>query len=803
MDIKEAVSKIGWGKTVLFTGAGFSLGANSANGPFKTAGQIAKDLYNVCNVSEDYQDKSINRAAQWFQQKHSDNELILYLQNEFVVSSISDEQRFIGSLNWKRCYTINYDEILEKSYAENGRPLHPTTPSMSVKDCKISTSCLHINGAISRLNKDTIHSEFKLTNESYAIDYVKNTGWWEVLEDDIITCDSLIFVGCSLQSDMDLIRLINQVQYIKDKVFFIVAPGEPDINIMELERIGTALKIGVSGFVKLIQSVEPILPPSITTYSYFKKPRICKIKPNQKSIDFSNLVLKGNVNNEILQFSITNPEYYPYYVKRDAIGYVITKITEGHKNFIINADIGNGKTMFLQGLSYILYQQGYNIFLLENNAISSMSEAIDICNNAEGKIVFIVENYTDKIDLLAKAKQVNSEVIVVISERTSIYESNYLLLEKISNEPFINVNIDSLTDGEIAQLVKIIDANGLWRDKASWSFEKKCNQIIRQNKRHFGQVLLSLYNAEHITQEYAIIISAIKYRQDYYKALMYILIGNVLDFKLSVTDVINNLGLDALNSQIFQNNQYLREILDFTSNEISFKSSIFAQYILQNIINPNDVILCLVDIFKELHAKRELPKIKIQLKALVRYNNISKLISKQKGFNNSTYSFYERIGHYEYTRKNPLYWLQFAIARLADKDYNNAKYCFENAYAFSEETNFDTYQIDNHYARFLLEDAVTNGLSHNYMAVFKDAREKLMTKRRGDEYKYYNFRVAHLYLDYYNAFRSNLSPAEIGEFIRACIEMREGVINYINTPNVSNKKLVQETLDNLNKIINC
>lgn len=187
----------------------------------------------------------------------------------------------------------------------------------------------------------------------------------------------------------------------------------------------------------------------------------------------------------------------------------------------------------------------------------------------------------------------------------------------------------------------------------------------------------------------------------------------------------------------------------------------------------------------------------------MRYNNISKLISKQKGFNNSTYSFYERIGHYEYTRKNPLYWLQFAIARLADKDYNNAKYCFENAYAFSEETNFDTYQIDNHYARFLLEDAVTNGLSHNYMAVFKDAHEKLMTKRRGDEYKYYNFRVAHLYLDYYNAFRSNLSPAEIGEFIRACIEMREGVINYINTPNVSNKKLVQETLDNLNKIINC
>lgn len=183
MDIKEAVSKIGWGKTVLFTGAGFSLGANSANGPFKTAGQIAKDLYNVCNVSEDYQDKSINRAAQWFQKKHSDNELISYLQNEFVVSSISDEQRFIGSLNWKRCYTINYDEILEKSYAENRRPLHPTTPSMSVKDSNISTSCLHINGAISRLNKDTIHSEFKLTNESYAVNYVKNTGWWEVYLD--------------------------------------------------------------------------------------------------------------------------------------------------------------------------------------------------------------------------------------------------------------------------------------------------------------------------------------------------------------------------------------------------------------------------------------------------------------------------------------------------------------------------------------------------------------------------------------------------------------------------------------------
>ena len=92
-------------------------------------------------------------------------------------------------------------------------------------------------------------------------------------------CDAIFFVGCSLQSDTDLIHLLDRTKNIKEKTFFIVGPDENDIDLMQLEDLGTPLKLGTEGFVRELQNV-PIINVDIPyTFHHFVTPRITNQKP--------------------------------------------------------------------------------------------------------------------------------------------------------------------------------------------------------------------------------------------------------------------------------------------------------------------------------------------------------------------------------------------------------------------------------------------------------------------------------------------------------------------------------------------
>ncbi len=802
MDFNEAISKINWGRSLLFTGAGFSKGANNLKGEFRTAYEIANDLYSECNVETIHRDGNLQKAAQWYIRNKGVDSMIEYFNEEFTVRSISPEQIEIGKLNWKRCYTINYDNIIEQAYYTNGRLITTVTPSDNSQNYKKSDVCLHINGAISKINRDNINTDIKLTSKSYANDYVKNTGWWQMIEDDFIVCDAIFFIGCSLDHDLDLIRLLNHTNNIKSKTFFIVGPDEHEMNIIELEEFGMPMRIGLKGFIDAVKTIPQTPVPALTTYKYFISPKHLNAKPKWQLNDFTNLLIKGNINENVLYYSIKEPSYYPYFLYRHRIDFVVDSIATGHKYFVVNSDLGNGKTMFMRGLSCVLQNKGYNVFWLERNLETATDEFIRICENEHGNIAIFIESYVNNLSLLKRLKYINNaDIVLVVSERTNIYESSFTSLEDISDDYFININIDELDNNEVDKLIELVEKNGLWRTWANKTINEKQKYIIEKCKRHIGQFILLLYQAKHIESEYQSIIDTIKNKQEYYQALIYILFGNILDFKLSYTDIVNDLDIDILSTPNFSHNIHLRELIDFENNRIVFKSSLLAQYITRNMLRPDDVVSALIVIFKQLHKKRDITRIKQYLKALTRYNNLDKLLNKTTGFNRAIFTFYENIVDCEYNRNNPLFWLQYAIARLADADYANSEYCFENAYAFAKLQAFDTYQIDNHYARYLLENAIYRGSQENSMRVFQEAHRKLMTRRRGDEYKYYNYRVANNYLPFYERFYEGFSDNEKREFIRACFEMQNEIKRYLERKDASNKNLVEQTYHSLQQIL--
>ena len=83
------------------------------------------------------------------------------------------------------------------------------------------------------------------------------------------------------------------------------------------------------------------------------------------------------------------------------------------------------------------------------------------------------------------------------------------------------------------------------------------------------------------------------------------------------------------------------------------------------------------------------------------FTNIQQALNKEdSNYKYNILRYYENIKSLPSCDRNPHFWLQYAIVKLSEHDYEQAKIYFNAAYSFAKRIdNFDTYQIDNHYAR--------------------------------------------------------------------------------------------------------
>lgn len=805
MTYKEAISLINSGRCLLFTGAGFSIGATNHKGDMRLAWQVANEMYELCGVSEMEKDGILMSAADWFLKTKGIDQTIDYLNQEFNVEHVKDYHIALGGVNWKRCYTINYDNTIEKAYLQNGRTILPVTPSSNYDDYAKSSVCIHLNGSISNLNRQTINNEFKLTSISYAVDSITRTNWWSLFKSDLIVCDALFFVGCSLKWDIDVVRLINRLPDIKRRTFFIVSPDESDRNIALLQQYGTPIKIGTIGFANDIKAApQTTSSTAIKNFKFFGVPNIRSTEPDRDFKHFVQLITEGQINDHLLDYSLLRPDYFPYVLYRDRVDTIKNKIQSGVKNFIVFSDLGNGKTIFLKSLSMKLQREGYHVFYLEKDLPGAIDEIEYISNTYGDNTIFIIENYGDHIDLLENFSLFrNTEHILILSERRTQYEVTQFLLKNISQDHFYEIALDELSDNEIDSLVTLVDKNYLWKEKSNLTFEEKANFIKVRCKRRLSQFILRLIRSNSdLKKRYIKVIDSIKSKQEFYLALLYIIINEIFGFDLQVSDIISDLDYDSLHTSDFNKNPSLNELVDFKENIITFKSSIFASYILREVLLDEDIKDSMVELFLILHEKRDQKRIRKQLKAMTKHSNLMKIFSERKNEDKGLLYFMRQIVDLEFNHTSPLFWLQYAIARLFDHDYKNAEICFANAYTYAQETpNYDTYQIDNHYARFLIEARIADYLQDEPLTLFLNAHNKLMVVKKGEEQRWYSFKVAENYIPFYKKFCNTFSSYEYKMFTDCCLAMIEKMEKFIRQDNAPEKDRVCRTIKELSYIV--
>lgn len=807
MDLNEAINLIYAGNCVLFLGAGYSLEAKNVKGKgIPLAGELAGLLDK--DSGED-SDGDLSLSAQSYIESQGEYQLVEYLKDTFTAVEVKHTQEIFGKYSWKRVYTTNYDNVYEFSVTKNKKRTTPVTLSDKLRDFKDKKGLVvHLNGSVANLTTNELSKEFKLTDSSYLTGEFEQSEWVSLFRNDLADADAVFFVGFSGKSDLDIKRILIENEDILSKTFFVVHVNEKKATTKRLQQFGTVCQIGRDVFADMIENQEKEYVPPIMKLERpllsFKKIEHPMSRPELHDDDINRLFLYGEVDSCFVYYSMLEPEQYSYYAKREMLEATFSEIVNGRKHILVHSDAGNGKTLFLDGLCQRLLLEGYSIYFFSKYTSRLNDEIERLCNIRDKKVVLILEDYSSYFDIIDAFKLYCTDQTIVLSERSVRNDMKYATLSSKLGDDFYTVDLNYLNDYEIEALSDIFDHYGLWQELSTLRMDKKKSYFRDNCGNSMRGILLALFRSPSIKERLSKIVNSIKREANYYEAVVVALLNKVYSLNLSIEMLSDALGGGYIGDYTFRRNSLVNDFIDFKNQEIRVKSSILAEVLLWDILDVLSTKNVLVKMFRNFDKKRGLNQYYRALHQLLSYTSLQRVLNKNDdNIHIAMRGFFEEIRDTNFCKENPHYWLQYAIFRLDERDYNAAKIYFENAFAYAKaKENFDAYQIKNHYARYLLENAVDVQVD-NYMEVFNEAHAIVVDPVHLKDNKYYPFRVARNYLPFFEQYRSRMNGREKNIVKIACLRVLQMIENFYRAnPRYKGRKDVKEARTRLTQIVN-
>lgn len=781
MELNEAMKHILDGSAVLFTGSGFSYGARSLSGGSPLSGRdLAKELYKLADVEAE--DADLSNASQFYIDKFGEADLSQLCREMFTIRSSAPHHRSVVDLPWMRIYTTNYDDLIEKSGVENGRVITALTPSDNPERFLSSGRvCLHINGLIGRLGVGDLSGDFKLTFRSYLTDAFRDTPWLKIFRQDLQMAKAVIFIGYSMY-DWNLAQIVH-AEDIKDKTIFITGPdlkpNSPDA--LRLPHFGKLYPIGVGEFANQVDFLKRSYVPAQAMSEFLALEEV-KVSPNPlepSNADVEKLFLYGDLDKRFSECTSTKvfPRFYT--VERELISTAVRIIQEG-SDLVLTADLGNGKSVACEQVGLELFRQGWTVVRLTEDTRQARKEFALL--QAKGlSVAIIIDGYIpflDFIDFVA-VRRVGKNIKFVLTARSHVHEA---YLERLENALHVNqvyeLDINILAKKDAKNLVSMIDAYGLWAELSSLPDIKRLRVIDHDCAGQFHQVLLRLYEAPQIASRIKDLFGAIK--PDIRRLAIAVFLVKVSGLevqKFLVNDLLEHSPLLRLSNT---DKDSVKFLWGENSGHIRLRSSVLAEYFLTSLGDAAEVLSVLTGMFLKADIaekiKSDISACEYFMRSVMTYSALQKMLPKN-GQSAAVVRFYEDIQQTRFAKKNPHYWLQYAIARMAlhEDGLDQVEQYFKSAYEFARaKPNYNTYQIDNHYARLRLKQAVQTEDYNQAFNYYLDAKAILL-KQMLNEQKYYPYRVATRVADVVSVHGDNFSGSQTADVIKFCEVVKDRI----------------------------
>lgn len=793
MNYEQALSSAKNGKAILFLGSGFSYGLESILGKkLPTGTGLARIL---CAQVDASPIDDLKKACKRYLAKKSSEELVELLKDNFQVNKTSDAHHTISNVRWLRVYTTNYDNAFEISAEQNKIRYQSLDADKSPTGEITKKNVIHINGYINNLNTSKLNTSFKLTSGSYLTQQFRNSAWCTVFRNDIQTAQAIFFIGYSMY-DIDIQEIMFEDENIKNKTFFIDRENltEEEIQDLDIADFGTVKPIGIKAFANDLDRIEVI--ETQTDQIPLNNFTEIKFKNNEKAVrhdDVSDLMHYGNLHDDLLSNDVLSEERNNYIIKRKEEDQCVEDLIN-NKNLVLFSELANGKTVLARAISLRFILMGYKVFILNDVHSNSIAfyEIEKIITQHE-KCLFLIENYTNNTDIISHinfARKNNTKLLLV--SRTIEHERYYddiLYTKRILNpSDSFDVEIDKLYECDVPKFIEYYDRFGLWEDRQALSKLNKEKYINEKAKREISGLLLGVLESEQVALKLNVMFEEMKNSESILKNILSILCLNVTNIQNPTNYLISTLsGENSINSNTFRSSPAFNHLIHKTDHGYLFpKSSIMAQYILNNFPDSNLIVQHLIEICKNVRASSyDKNDLSMQIyKDLASFRYAQKILPN-RGKRESLINFYEGLREIPQERNNPHFWLQYAIARLSHPDSNNLKYAeshLKTALALADRIQgYWTDDIETQYSRYHIEYAISLDVKEFSSAFnsFKNSYELIIKIQKGNRRKSEVLRPITRYELFYNKFSNKLSSEQILYIQEACTNLESMIDKFV------------------------
>jgi hypothetical protein len=769
-DLQQLMTDIAEGFPLLLVGSGYSAAAVNATGDhLPTGGQLSHLLQDALGLAKLY---PLDVLAREYKLASGEHGLLELLHTRLTATSITDSQRYIANLGWHRIYTTNYDNVVELAL-DGSVPRAETINVPLSREVSFSSARLpiiHVNGVLAGADIRNFDEAIRLTRASYLTESFLSSNWLAQFRRDVSLASAILVVGYSV-SDIDLARILYADPTIRQRLFFLDAVDLDPILRRELEQFGTVLDVGLDAFVNQSREVAVTPRQQQPLHSFSEYSRVTPAEAATGD-DVTKLLLYGDYNPAIQVGSVVEDKLYA--IERSCVQAVLERLQSGARRFVLHSDLGNGKSIAIDQLRDALVRRSFRIFSLTQYD-EYVEDDLRVMANAES-LVIIVEDLFRNTRAIEKIVAAFPDAPIILSTRSAIFELQSDRLTTLLGPSYLLFDLNSLDGFEISQLIQLFETNGLWADLASRRPADKLDFVQRTCGRQLRTVLIRLFESPTIRAK---IISTFKDVASS-DALAVLTVSLLLDIAGFYPDlyILNQLsGIDVFLARDKINNAFSLEFLDQKHGSVRVKSPLLGEYVLQNVVSGDYVLSKLIDCVNRCEDARVAVGSRGDLfgeiqKEMMRFSFVDRVFARKRA-GDAYKRYYDSIKDLPSMARNPQFWLQYAIARLEDADFRASLIHFRTAYSHAKPkgASYDTFQIDNHYARFLIVSRTQDPSFKDDFKVFLEAHQLLITQARKDKEAYYNYKVAREYVPFYKARVSGWHDQQKEIFARACQEI--------------------------------
>lgn len=825
--INLLIEKMKFGDPVLFTGAGFSYGmTNVKNAPPKGSSDLSKSLLEKIDVL-DSNEIPLKDIVDFYINENKINDLISILEDEFIISEVCNYHKELAEINWRRCYTTNYDfgfELACNNIQKKMRTINPLTGSDYLRDGNV---CIHINGDMGILSQETLLNEFALGDISYVLNKFDETYWFKLLRKDFESAPAIVFIGYSLYDEI-IKKVLKSSDRFKEKTFIITSPHASPSDLFKLGIYGHVLNVGTEAFSEMIKTEykEIILPIKQESLRNFIKHEDNEDKKEITMIDINNFLLFGKIDRKKIHSdykSFLNNEKNHFIPRVNHILECVEKIKK-NKNILIKSEIGNGKSVLLEQLiKHLSETESVNIYTpteLDISSPPSYSDDLEKLKNSNVLSVIVCDDLNQNQYLISDFSMLKnaSNVILISSIRNIEFDKidfmnidfDTINIDELSTKP-INENLKS----EVDYLIELVDILNFWgEEKVTLPINTKRKILSDDYKNQISETLLDLLSSENIINKINEYLDSIIKDPKTRDISFLILLFKYLNIRIDNYIIRGLLGSDYIDSISFKKNEYISLFYsDDRDSGFTNKSSIFCRITLKNLYTnkyKTETFLNLVSLIEIEKSRRNSEKdsniihLKDSLiKEVMRFSNIDNLLKDMDGKKSYLFSYYsDLILKAKWLSSESHYWLQLAMAKIANDRLDDAQSNLKTAYEWANKKqairNYSTSSIDTQQARLNIKKSIKEQHDKAVWDYFISAHV-LLTKCENDKYRYrqvkeyekfFNLKYNILSVKNKNGFKScceymltqikSLSNLDAGEYsIRSCELMLIKVLDKI------------------------